>query len=719
MKVLVTGATGYIGGRLVPRLLERGHAVSVLVRDPVRALERPWADRVEIVGGDLCEPETLEGAFEGVEAAYYLVHSMHAGPDFDQVDLQAAAGFCASASVKHVIYLGGLLPRRDGGRRRSASKHLLSRAEIGRMLARRFPITELRAGPIIGSGSASFELLRYVTERFPVVLAPRWVRNEVTPVGIVDVLHFLSLALERGPCGVVEIGSDPISYKEMMLRYARARGLRRRVVTVPGLFSVRLGARSIGLWTPIPASLAGPLLEGMAEPLRARTGRARRFFPEVCPMGYGEALERALASIEGRAVETRWRRPRTREADIGFRDMEGLVRDTRRTMVNARPADVFRVLSGIGGENGWPAMGWLYRLHAATDRLLGGTGLRRSRPDAEGLVPGAQVDYWRVEEVSAPHVLRLHAPLRFPGRGWIQWKVESLHDHTFLTQTATFALRGLLGTTFWYAFHPFHRMFFAETLEAVAEEAAQLERSALAGKGRVTPPVAPRGVTGDVREFLLRRPPSPTLVEFDTRAEREDYSLRIMQRLGIDVTSYSVLNLHRIGVEAPVQDVFEELLQWNGHSSCWPNHIARVELTGGGIERIEIRPLGLKRIPFGAGSGVGVNVAPLFRLEAMEIQASPDGLGADNARFLLHSCSGGYPIGIFVIYVRSPVADMGETERTQVFFGVGFNFFGSERLSRSRLLQGIWAIVHNRVTANVMHRFKRVCEWRFQRAQDG
>jgi uncharacterized protein YbjT (DUF2867 family) len=719
MRVLVTGATGYIGGRLVPRLLERGHAVSVLVRDPVRVLERPWARHVDIVGGDLCEPETLEGAFQGIDAAYYLVHSMFAGPDFDQIDLQAAVGFCASVSVGHVIYLGGLLPRRAGSRDRTASKHLLSRAEIGRILARSFPITELRAGPIIGSGSASFELIRYVTERFPVVLAPRWVQNEVTPIGITDVLHFLILALERGPCGVVEIGTDPISYKEMMLRYARARGLRRRVVTVPRLFSVRLGARSIGWWTPIPASLAGPLLEGMADPLRARPARAARFFPEVHPMVYEEALGRALETIEGRAVETRWSRPRTHEVDIGFRDVEGLVRDARRTMVNASPADVFRVLKGMGGDRGWPALNWLYRLHAATDRLLGGPGLGRSRRDPDDLLPGDPLDYWRVEEVSAPNILRLHAPLRFPGRAWIQWKVESLHDHTFMTQTATFALRGLLGTAFWYGLHPFHRRFFSETLEAIAEQAAQLQHSVLEEQGRVPPPAAPRGITGDLREFLFRRPPRPTLIEFATRAEREEYSLRIMQRLGIDLTSYSVLNLHRIGVEAPARDVFEEVLQWNGHSSCWPNHIARVELPDGGIERIEIRPLGMRRIPFGAGSGLGMNVAPLFRLEAMEIQRFPDQLGSDNARFLLHSCSGGYPIGIFVIYVRSPVADRGETERTQVFFAVGFNFFGSERLSRSRLLQRIWAVVHNRVTGNVMNRFKQVCEWRFQRVQEG
>ena len=192
-----------------------------------------------------------------------------------------------------------------------------------------------------------------------------------------------------------------------------------------------------------------------------------------------------------------------------------------------------------------------------------------------------------------------------------------------------------------------------------------------------------------------------------------------MQRVGIDVSTYSVLNLHKIGVEAPVQNVFEEILQWSGHSSCWPNHLARVELPEGRVERMEIRPLGWRRIPFGARTRIGWNVPPLFVLEASEIQRSPDQFGSDNARFVLYSCSGGYPIGILVIYVRSSVAERGEPERTQVFFGVGFDFYGKERLSRFRPLMGIWETAHNRVTANVLTRFKQVCEWRFERMQSG
>jgi len=720
MNVLVTGVTGYIGGRLVPRLLEQGHSVRALARDPFRLQGRPWADRVDIVHADLSEPDTLAGVFDGIDAAYFLIHSMHTGPDFDRLDREAAMNFCrAASSVPHVIYLGGLLPDGEGDGEQVASKHLLSRAEIGRILADHVPVTELRAGPIIGSGSASFEMVRCITERFPLVLAPSWIDNEVPPIGVADVLSYLVLALERGPCGVVEVGTDPMSYREMMLVYAEVRGLRRRVIPVPRFFPLRLGATSIGLWTPIPASLAGPLIEGMARPLRLLHSRARQLFPEVHPIGYRAAVELALVRIEERAVETRWSPPGAGVIEFGFRDVEGLVRDTRKIRVIARPEAIFSVLSRIGGERGWPAWGWVYRLQGLVDRALGGPGLRRGRRDSEELLVGEQVDFWRVEAASAPHLLRLYGDVRFPGRSWLQWSVEAENGRTFLTQTATISLRGLPGVVYWYGLFPLHRLFFARTLRAIRREAARIERSASAESGKTLPPVPAKGIVGDIIEFFLRRPRTSTLIEFETQADREEYSLRIMQRVGIDVSSYSVLNLHRIGVEAPVQTVFEEILQWSGHSSCWPNHIARVELPEGRVERMEIRPLGLRRFPFGARTKIGWNVPPLFVLEASEIQRSPDQFGSDNARFVLFSCSGGYPIGILHIYVRSSVVGQGEPERTQVFFGVGFDFYGKERLSRFRPLTGIWETAHNRVTANVLNRFKQVCEWRFERMQKG
>lgn len=231
--------------------------------------------------------------------------------------------------------------------------------------------------------------------------------------------------------------------------------------------------------------------------------------------------------------------------------------------------------------------------------------------------------------------------------------------------------------------------------------------------------MATKGVFGDLRAFFLNRPGTPTLVPLQTQADRESYSDRIIQRLGIDVTRYSVLNLHRIGVDAPVQRVFEELLQWDGHSSCWPNNIAGVKRIDGQIEQIEIRALGLTRVPFGKRTRVGWTLSPLFVMNARKIQRLPDRLDTDNARYLLYSCSGGYPIGIFAVLVRSSIAERGELERTQVFFGVGFDFYGKEGLSRFRPLKGVWERIHNRVTTNVLNRFKQLCEWRFQRVQEG
>ncbi len=720
MNVLVTGATGYIGGRLVPRLLRQGHSVRALVRDSFSIHDRSWADDVEIVQADLHEPETLVGIFDGIEVAYYLVHSLRAGPDFDRHDREAAKNFCRFASsVRHVIYLGGLLPRRRGRRERSVSKHLLSRAEIGRILARHTPVTELRAGPIIGSGSASFEMLRYITERFPLILAPKWVKNEVHPIAIRDVLRYLLLALERGPCGVVEIGDDPISYKEMMLTYAELRGLRRRVIPLPRFFSVRLSARSIGLWTPIPRELVAPLIEGMAEPLRAQRFRARRLFPKVQPMSYRRALELALERMEKRAVETRWSGAGAETTECAYQDQEGLIRDVRTIRINAPRDVVFRVLSSLGGDRGWPAWNWLYRLRGMIDRLLGGPGLRRGRRDPEELLTGEAVDFWRVGAIAAPHVLRLCGDVEFPARTWLQWEVTSRPGGTHLTQTVTLAPRGLSGFLRWYSLFPIHRWFFARTLRSIGKEASRLERLVATRDGRMAPPVAPQSVLGDVLSFLLRRQGVSTLIALQDLAVREDYCHGIMQRLGVDVGSYSVLNAHRIGVEAPVQTVFEELLQWNGDSSCWPNHLATVNRSNGSIERIEIQPLGLRRLPLGAWTRFGWNVSPLFVLEALRIQRFPEPLEMDNARYLLYSCSGGYPIGVFAIYVRSPIAEQGETERTQVFFVVGFNFYGKGKLSRIRPLRAIWERVHNRVTPNVLNRFKRLCEWRFQRAQEG
>ena len=291
MKVLVTGATGYIGGRLVPRLLERSHSVRVLVREPGGIETRPWAERVEVAAGDLLDPESLRLALDGIDTAYYLVHSMGSGKDFEERDRTAAANFVAAAraaGISKVIYLGGLLPAGA-----DVSDHLRSRAEVGEILRQGLPATEFRAGPIIGSGSASFEMVRHLTERLPAMIAPKWVLNEVQPIGVRDILSYLVLALEREPLGVIDVGSDRMTFRQMMLGYAEVRGLRRLIVPVPVL-TPHLAGLWVGLVTPIPNTLAVPIIKGMVRPVIADTARARQLFPEVEPVPYREAIELAL-----------------------------------------------------------------------------------------------------------------------------------------------------------------------------------------------------------------------------------------------------------------------------------------------------------------------------------------------------------------------------------------------------------------------------------------
>ena len=301
MKVLIMGATGYIGGRLVSDLLEQGHQVRVLVRDRRRIIGRPWADAVEVATGDLTQPDSLKPALENVDAAYYLVHSMYSGPDYAERDRYAVRNFVQAArELKHVIYLGGLLPDT-----RKISRHLKSRAEVGEILRDSLPTTEFRAGPIIGSGSASFEMVRYLTERLPIMVAPRWILNEVQPIAIRDILKYLTLALESNPAGVVDVGADRLTFKQMMEIYADVRGLSRIILPVPVL-APKLAALWVGLVTPIPNSLAVPLVEGVIHPVVADISKAEELFPQINPILYRQAVEFALSSTHKGGVETRW-----------------------------------------------------------------------------------------------------------------------------------------------------------------------------------------------------------------------------------------------------------------------------------------------------------------------------------------------------------------------------------------------------------------------------
>lgn len=478
-RILVTGATGYIGGRLVPRLLAKGHVVRCVARNPDRLAGHPWPG-VEIVPGNLCEPEAAGRCLRNIDVAYYLVHSMTSGQAFRERDRLMALAFgeaAARAGVRRIIYLGGL-----GDPRTVRSKHLVSRQEVGRCLgAGGVPVVEFRAAVIVGSGSASFEIIRHLTERLPLMITPTWVNTRCQPIGIRSVLDYLIEALDHPEArGVYEIGGqDVLSYREMMLRYARLRGLRRWILPLPVPLP-RLSSLWIGLLTPIPASIAHPLAESIRTEVIVRDDRALRTF-RVQPTGYDEAVRRALARLAADDIETTWASslsslaPDQPEADV-LRSFEGMLLDSRRRRVRAPPPRVFAALSSLGGDEGWPAGNFLWQLRGLMDRMVGGIGMRRGRRRPKELRVGDPVDFWRVEALEEPHLLRFRAEMKLPGRAWLQFEVQPDAGGSRVEQTAFFQPRGLPGYLYWYAVVPFHRFVFPGLIDALkrkAEESAE------------------------------------------------------------------------------------------------------------------------------------------------------------------------------------------------------------------------------------------------------
>lgn len=475
--ILVTGATGYVGGRLVPRLVAAGRRVRCLVRDPGRLQGREWLGHVEVVAGDVLRPETLAPALAGVAVAYYLVHSMARGAGFHERDVAAARAFgraAARAGVRRIIYLGGLGD--PGG---DLSEHLRSRQETGAALREGgVPVTEFRAAVVVGAGSISFEMIRYLTERLPVMVCPRWVYTRVQPIAVDDLLAYLVRALDvpESAGRVIEIGgADVLTYGDMIRRYARVRGLRRWLVPVPVL-TPRLSSYWVHLVTPIPSTIARPLIEGLRSETVVRDDLARRLFPEIEPVGYDDAVRAALASLEAGAVETAWSDALATTAPTAaprvLTTQEGMIIERRQLVVAAPPARVFAAVSGIGGQRGYGPHGWAWALRGALDRLVGGVGLRRGRRDPDHLRAGDAVDFWRVEAVEQDRLLRLRAEMKVPGAAWLQFETLPHGDgQTQLVQTAFFAPKGLAGPLYWYLLYPVHSLVFSGTVAALAARA--------------------------------------------------------------------------------------------------------------------------------------------------------------------------------------------------------------------------------------------------------
>ncbi|MGZ0152212.1 SDR family oxidoreductase [Kribbella sp. WER1] len=483
-RVLVTGATGYIGGRLVPELLAAGYDVRVLARRAERLDGRPWRSRIEVAEGDAADPVALTKALAGVDVAYYLIHSLGTGRRFEERDRRMALGFgvaCRESEVGRIVYLGGLYP--DG---EELSPHLGSRREVGEiLLASGVPTTVLRAAVIIGSGSASFEMLRYLTERLPVMVTPRWLETRIQPIAVRDVLHCL-VGSARMPADVsrgFDIGGpDVLTYRAMMQRYAAVSGLRpRRILTLP-LLSPGLSSHWVGLVTPVPSGIARPLVDSLVHEVVCKEHDIDRYVAPRDPIGFDRAVELALKKVHDLDVSTSWASAATPGAPSdplpGDPDWSGgsLHVDERDCTVDASPEQLWTVIEGIGGRRGWYSwrLGWWTR--GLLDRVVGGPGLRRGRLHPDTLAVGDPLDWWRVEAIDRGRLLRLRAEMRLPGEAWLELRAgNDERGRTVFRQRALFHPRGLPGELYWAAISPFHDVVFGGMQRNIAHAAERAE----------------------------------------------------------------------------------------------------------------------------------------------------------------------------------------------------------------------------------------------------
>ena len=470
-RILLTGATGYVGGRLLRKLEESGRPVRCLVRRPEALLGRA-TEQTEIVPGDVLEPEGLHEAFAGVTAAYYLVHSMAASGPFAGADRRGAENFAAAAResrVRRIVYLGGL------GAEDGVSTHLESRHEVGRILRESgVPTIEFRASVVVGSGSISFEIVRALVDRSPVLLIPRWVVSQTQPIAVEDVLDYLvaALDLELEDSRLFEIGGpDRVAYADLMREYARQAGLRRAVIRVP-LATPRISGLWLSVMTPVYSSIGRALIESLRNDTLVRDGSALELFP-IRPRGFREAIARALANEDREFAETRWSDALSahRGRNWGGVTFGRRAVASRTIRVAAPPERTFAPIQRIGGKTGWYYANAFWRMRGLVDKLVGGVGLRRGRRDPVRLAVGDTLDFWRVEAYEQNRLLRLSAEMKTPGRIWLQFEVDGDQAGSMLRLTAIFDPHGLAGRAYWYALYPIHYLIFEGMLRRIGQAA--------------------------------------------------------------------------------------------------------------------------------------------------------------------------------------------------------------------------------------------------------
>ena len=472
MKVLLTGSTGYIGRRLKQELLnDENIELKLLVRNKksISSLN----ENAQIIEGDTFNKESLKEALKDVEVAYYLIHSLSNEnyKDLDKISAQNFLDVAALCGVKRIIYLGGL-----GVKDENTSEHLLSRIETGEILSSNKNVQTiwLRAGVIIGSGSASFEIIRNLTEKLPIMTTPKWVNTKAQPIAVSDVLSYLhnGLYLEKKENLIVDIGSEQLSYKNMMLKTAKVLGLKRYLITLP-FMSINLSSYWLNLFTPVPFTVAKALIEGLKSEVIIQNDNAKKYFPNITPISYEQAVKNAIKEIEENQVISRWndKGDGVWEKNAQNEISKAVFIDRKEVDIsNLEASKVYQSFIGIGGENGWFDFDFLWELRGIIDKLIGGVGLKRGRRSQCDLRISDCLDFWKVVDLKKDERLLLYAQMKLPGEAWLEFKIKD----NKLIQSAYFYPKGVLGRLYWYALVPLHYFVFNNMIKSIIKKAKAL-----------------------------------------------------------------------------------------------------------------------------------------------------------------------------------------------------------------------------------------------------